>query len=103
MRPQWGALVGAGCAVGVLRESAGHANDLSGSLGLSKKMLPVGGTRKLSKRDMLWNTTACPKIQSILRDLLNVFVDGVLATCEPAREVPLARALHAEVRHAARR
>jgi urease subunit alpha len=52
-------------------------------------MLPVGGTRRLSKRDMLWND-ACPKI-SVDPETFDVFVDGVLATCEPAREVPLAR------------
>jgi urease subunit alpha len=52
-------------------------------------MLPVGGTRKLSKRDMLWND-ACPKI-TVDPETFNVFVDGVLATCEPAQEVPLAR------------
>jgi urease subunit alpha len=52
-------------------------------------MLPVGGTRRLSKRDMLWND-ACPKI-SVDPETFDVFVDGVLATCEPACEVPLAR------------
>jgi urease subunit alpha len=90
MRPQWGAF---GRAPAALSACFVHplaiANDLSGSLGLSKKMLPVGGTRKLSKRDMLWND-ACPKI-SVDPETFDVFVDGVLATCEPAREVPLAR------------
>jgi urease subunit alpha len=65
------------------------ARDLPGQLGLSKQMLPVGGTRRLSKRDMLWND-ACPNI-SVDPETFDVFVDGVLATCEPAREVPLAR------------
>jgi urease subunit alpha len=63
--------------------------DIAGALGLSKTLLPVRGTRKLSKRDMLWND-ACPKI-TVDPETFDVFVDGVLATCEPARELPLAR------------
>jgi urease subunit alpha len=90
MRPQWGAF---GRAPAALSACFVHplaiARDLSGTLGLSKKMLPVGGTRGLTKRDMLWND-ACPKI-SVDPETFDVFVDGVLATCEPAREVPLAR------------
>jgi urease subunit alpha len=90
MRPQWGAF---GRAPAALSACFVHplaiARDLSGTLGLSKKMLPVGGTRGLTKRDMLWND-ACPKI-SVDPETFDVFVDGVLATCEPAHEVPLAR------------
>jgi len=90
MRPQWGAF---GRAPAALSACFVHplaiARDLPGELGLSKKMLPVGGTRRLSKRDMLWND-ACPKI-SVDPETFDVFVDGVLATCEPACEVPLAR------------
>ncbi len=90
MRPQWGAF---GRAPAALSACFVHplaiARDLSGTLGLSKKMLPVGGTRGLTKRDMLWND-ACPKI-SVDPETFDVFVDGALATCEPAREVPLAR------------
>src|SRR5713226_3019089 len=90
MRPQWGAF---GRAPAALSACFVHplaiARDLSGELGLSKKMLPVVGTRGLTKRDMLWND-ACPKI-SVDPETFDVFVDGVLATCEPAREVPLAR------------
>jgi hypothetical protein len=33
----------------------GSARDVKGELGLSKSMLPVKGTRKLSKCDMPWN------------------------------------------------
>jgi len=36
----------------------------------------------------LWNDV-CPKI-SVDPETFDVFVDGVLATCEPADEVPLA-------------
>src|SRR6266700_511412 len=90
MRPQWGAF---GRAPAALSACVVHplaiARDLPGELGLSKKMLPVGATRGLSKRDMLWNDV-CPKI-SVDPETFDVFVDGVLATCEPARKVPLAR------------
>jgi urease subunit alpha len=90
MRPQWGAF---GRAPAALSACFVHplaiARDLSGTLGLSKTLLPVGGTRGLSKRDMLWNN-ACPKV-TVDPETFDVFVDGVLATCEPAREVPLAR------------
>jgi urease subunit alpha len=63
--------------------------DIGGRLGLSKSLLPVKGTRKLSKRDMLHND-ACPQIR-VNPDTFDVFVDGELATCEPATELPLAR------------
>jgi urease subunit alpha len=90
MRPQWGAF---GRAPAALSACFVHplaiARNLAGTLGLSKTLLPVGGTRGLSKRDMLWNN-ACPKV-TVDPETFDVFVDGVLATCEPAREVPLAR------------
>ena len=69
MRPQWGAF---GSAPAALSACFVHPlaieRDLAGQLGLSKTMLPVGGTRKLSKRDMLWND-ACPKITRRSGDL----------------------------------
>jgi urease subunit alpha len=90
MRPQWGSF---GSAPAALSACFVHplaiARGLPAELGLSKSMLPVKGTRKLSKRDMLWND-ACPKI-TVDPETFDVFVDGTLATCEPAREVPLAR------------
>jgi urease subunit alpha len=38
---------------------------------------------------MLWNDF-CPRI-TVDPETFDVFVDGALATCEPARELPLAR------------
>jgi urease subunit alpha len=49
----------------------------------------VRGTRKLTKRDMLWNDF-CPRI-TVDPETFDVFVDGTIATCESARELPLAR------------
>ena len=90
MRPQWGAF---GRAAPALSACFVHplaiARGLRAELGLSKTMLPARGTRKLSKSDMLWND-ACPDIR-VDPETFDVFVDGVIATCEPARELPLAR------------
>jgi urease subunit alpha len=61
--------------------------DVPGRLGLAKPMLPIGSFTKLSKRDMLHNDV-CPEIR-VDPQTFEVFVDGVLATCEPAREVCL--------------
>ena len=63
--------------------------DLAGTLGLAKTLLPVGGTRKLKKRDMLRND-ACPKI-SVDPQTFDVFVDGVACHLRAGREVPLAQ------------
>jgi urease subunit alpha len=51
--------------------------------------LPARGTRKLKKSDMLWNDS-CPNIR-VDPQTFDVFVDGELATCEPAHVLPLAQ------------
>ncbi len=90
LRPQWGAFGRAApalssCFVHPLAIEAG----LSDQLGLSKSLLPATGTRKLKKSDMLHND-ACPDIR-VDPQTFDVFADGVLATCEPAKTLPLAR------------
>jgi urease subunit alpha len=65
------------------------ADDLSGRLGLRKPLLATAGTRKLTKSDMLHND-ACPVIR-VDPNTFDVFVDGQIATCEPAHELPLAQ------------
>jgi urease subunit alpha len=90
LRPQWGAFGRAkqalsACFVHPLAIEA----DLGGRLGLSKALLPARGTRTLTKADMLWNDL-CPDIR-VDPQTFDVFVDGVLATCEPARTLPLAQ------------
>ena len=52
-------------------------------------ILATTGTRKLSKQHMLHNST-CPVI-AVNPQTFDVFVDGELATCEPAQIVPLAQ------------
>jgi urease subunit alpha len=90
MRPQWGAY---GTAKQALSASfvpqLAVERDIASRLGLSKMVLPAGGVRKLTKWDMLHND-ACPAI-TVDPQTFDVFVDGVLATCDPARQLPLAQ------------
>ncbi len=90
LRPQWGAygLAKQGLSVCFVHPLAVEA-DLGGALGLRKALLPARGTRRLSKADMLWND-ACPHIR-VDPQTFDVFVDGALATCEPATVLPLAQ------------
>jgi urease subunit alpha len=89
-RPQWGSYGSASAATSVcFVTEAAIANGLADRLGLRKQLLPVKGTRSLSKADMLHNR-ACPVIE-VDPDTFQVRVDGALATCEPAQTVPLGR------------
>ncbi len=90
MRPQWGAygLAKQGLSANFVHPLAIEAG-LRDALGLRKALLPARGTRRLSKADMLWNDL-CPNIR-VDAQTFDVFVDGVLATCEPARTLPLAQ------------
>jgi len=87
-RPQWGAH---GRAPASTSATFVHPlaldRDLAGQLSLAKPMLPLSGTRKLSKADMLHNET-CPVID-VNPQTFDVFVDGELATCEPLERVTL--------------
>ena len=53
----------------------------------AKELLPTRGTRKLNKQHMMHNS-ACPKI-TVDSQTFDIFVDGELATCEPAETLPL--------------
>ena len=90
LRPQWGAF---GRAAPALSACFVHPlaieRDLAGRLGLSKQLLPARGTRRLSKADMHLND-ACPNV-TVDPQTFDVFVDGALATCEPAQTLPLAQ------------
>jgi urease subunit alpha len=63
------------------------AADLGGRLGLSKMLLGASGTRSLTKKDMLRNDYL-PEMR-VDPETFDVYVDGEIATCEPARELPL--------------
>ena len=56
---------------------------------LAKELLPVENTRKISKKDMVYNDS-CPKIE-VNPETYEVKADGELITCEPANELPLAQ------------
>lgn len=90
LRPQWGAFAGAAKALSACFVHPFAIEDnLAGTLGLTKALLPARGTRTLSKRDMLRND-ALPSIE-VNPSTFDVFVDGVLATCAPATRLPLAQ------------
>ena len=88
MRPQWGAFGAARKALGAcFVHPSAIDGDIAGRLGLTKQLLPARGTRKLGKQHMLRNA-ACPEI-SVDPQTFDVSVDGELATCAPASELPL--------------
>jgi urease subunit alpha len=88
MRPQWGAF---GLAKQKLSANFVNPlaikNGLAEKLGLKKQLLPASGTRNLKKSDMLHNDV-CPEMR-VDPQTFDVFVNGELATCEPATELPL--------------
>ncbi len=59
------------------------------TLDLKKRLVAVKGTRDISKKDLIHND-ATPKID-VDPETYEVKADGVLLTCEPATEVPLAQ------------
>ncbi len=58
-------------------------------LGLKRQVYGVNKTRQISKYDMVRNS-AMPQIE-VDPETFNVYVDGVLATVNPAKELPLAQ------------
>lgn len=88
MRPQWGAFGHAQKALSMsFVNQAAIDKDLAGRLGLGKLVVPARNTRSLNKGHMLHNS-ACPNV-TVNPETFQVFVDGELATCEPASELPL--------------
>jgi urease subunit alpha len=68
---------------------AGYAAGVKDSLGLEKNVLPVQGTRKIRKSDMVLNN-ARPYID-VNPETYEVRADGELLTCAPATSLPLAQ------------
>jgi len=58
-------------------------------LGLQRRAVAVRGTRTVGKRDMVLND-GTPKIE-VDAQTYEVRADGVLLTCEPASELPMAQ------------
>ncbi|MDM7930552.1 urease subunit alpha [Tabrizicola sp.] len=68
---------------------AAQEDGVAARLGLAKDTLAVEGTRGIGKRDMKLNF-ATPQIE-VDPETYEVRADGILLTCEPARELPLAQ------------
>ncbi|MBC2836594.1 urease subunit alpha [Paragemmobacter straminiformis] len=73
----------------VFVSQAAQEDDIRHKLGTAKETLAVQGTRGIGKRDMRLND-ATPSIE-VNPETYEVRADGVLLTCEPARELPLAQ------------
>ncbi len=56
---------------------------------IHKDLLPVENTRKISKKDMVFND-ACPSIE-VNPETYEVKANGEILSCEPAKELPLAQ------------
>jgi urease subunit alpha len=73
----------------VFVSQAAQEDGLRDRLGLAKDTLAVVGTRGIGKSDMRLNS-ATPQIE-VNPETYEVRADGVLLTCEPARDLPLAQ------------
>jgi urease subunit alpha len=73
----------------VFVSKAGQEADVRHQYGLAKETLAVEGTRGIGKRDMRLNS-ATPSID-VDPETYEVRADGVLLTCEPAQDLPLAQ------------
>ncbi|MBN2983218.1 urease subunit alpha [Cohnella algarum] len=68
---------------------AAYDSGIAERLGLAKKIEPVRGCRNIGKKDMIFND-ATPAIE-VDPETYRVTVDGELAVCEPATELPMAQ------------
>jgi urease subunit alpha len=87
-RPQWGWFGRAAQSLSVRFVSKlAIDRNISEKLDLRARCVPVSGTRKLSKRDMLWNDKT-PNV-TVDPETYRVEVDGAHCTSSPATRVPL--------------
>ena len=68
---------------------AALAGDVKSRLNLQKQLVAVAGCRAVRKTDMIHNTYA--PVMEVDPQTYEVRADGVLLTCEPATELPLAQ------------
>jgi urease subunit alpha len=89
-RPMFGAFGKSLAASCVTFVSGAAAKDgIARKLKLDRIVLPVSGTRKLRKKDMVLNG-ATPKVE-VDSETYQVRADGELLTCEPATVLPMAQ------------
>jgi urease subunit alpha len=90
MRPMFGSYGGAVGKTGMTFVSkAAYAAGIGQQLGLTKQVVPVANTRRLSKLDMKLNDFL-PKIE-VDSQTYEVRANGELLTCEPATVLPMAQ------------
>ncbi|KPQ05604.1 MAG: urease alpha subunit UreC [Rhodobacteraceae bacterium HLUCCA12] len=70
--------------------AAAQAEDVGGRLGLAKATLAVAGTRAQIGKSAMKLNDLCPRIE-VDPETYEVRADGVVLTCEPAAELPLAQ------------
>ncbi len=66
-----------------------YKDGIKEKLGLQKTVLPVKNCRNIGKKDMVLNCET-PEL-TVNPETYEVKVDGVLVTCEPAKELPLSQ------------
>jgi urease subunit alpha len=89
-RPMFGAFGRAMTASAVTFTSAAAASSaLAASLGLARQLIPVENTRTIGKSSMIHN--ALLPVMTVDPETYEVRADGVLLTCEPASELPMAQ------------
>ena len=87
-RPQWGWFGRAAPSLSLrFMSQMAIDRDVAGKLELRARCVPVSGTRKLSKQDMLWNDKV-PKV-TVDPETYRVEVDGEHCTSLPSSKVPL--------------
>ncbi len=89
-RPMFAAFGGAcGATALTFVSRAAHERGIAQQLGLGKRVLPVAGTRNVTKKDLKLNN-ATPRME-VDAETYEVRADGELLTCEPASVLPLAQ------------
>ena len=89
-RPMFAAFGGAMSETSVLFVSQASLElDLGRRLSLSRRLVGVSGTRRVSKRDLVHNDYL--PVMEVDPETYAVRADGVLLTCEPASVLPLAQ------------
>ncbi len=89
-RPQFAAHGRAKYATSVTFVSgAALAAGLTDKVTLRKRLVAASNTRKIGKRDLLWND-ATPRME-VDPETYTVKADGVILTCEPASVLPMAQ------------
>jgi len=89
-RPMFGSFGGATAATSItFMSQATFAAGVEQKLELKRIVAPIRNCRRIGKKDMIHNR-ATPNIE-VDPETYEVKVDGVLAACDPARELPLAQ------------